>query len=156
ADRLATAEAIRTADAAANATGKVVDIAPGDQVFVHNGTALTVQSVDADAQTITFQAAHGLANGDAVVYRAPVGTTIDPLRDGQTSYAVKVNATTIKLVSDAAAALAGDASAALGVRLGQSTSYFDPGWPDNAAHGAAVSTRDASGQQFTHGATTLT
>src|SRR5262249_32114545 len=129
---------------------------PGTQFSVHKGTALTVQSVDADAQTITFQAAHGLANGDAVVYRAPVGTTIDPLLDGQTYYVVKVDATTIKLVSDAAAALAGDASAALGARLGQSTSSFDPAWPHTAPHGAAVSTRDASGQQFTPGATTLT
>src|SRR5262249_27850742 len=156
ADRLATAEAIKGADAAANATGKVVDIASGDQVFVHNGTALTVQSVNPDARTITFGADHGLANGDAVVYRSPVGTTIDPLLDGQTYYVVKVDATTIKLVSSADAAMAGDASAVLEVRLGQSTSYFDPGWPDNSAHGAAVSTRDASGQQFTHDTTTLT
>src|SRR5262249_31348419 len=86
----------------------------------------------------------------------PVGTTIDPLVDGQKYYVVKVDATTIKLVSSADAAAAGDDSAALEVRLGQSTSYFDPDWPDNSAHGAAVGTRDASGQQFTHDTTTLT
>src|SRR5262249_9035598 len=147
ADRLAMTEASLAADAAANATGKVRNIGPGDQTFVHNVTRLSVQAVDPAARTVTFTAAHGLYNRDSVVSRAAVGTPIDPLVEGQTYYVIKVGDQTIKLVTDQAAAAAGDATAALEVRLGQSTSYYDPDWPDNSAHAAAVSTRNATGQR---------
>ncbi len=62
--------------------------------------------VDSDQETIDLGAPHGLADGDAIVYRNGGGTSVGGLVNGETYFVRVVDATTIKLAMTKEAALA--------------------------------------------------
>ncbi|MEM8680379.1 MAG: hypothetical protein AAGF97_13605, partial [Planctomycetota bacterium] len=76
--------------------------------------APSVRRVDAGTQTITLPYDHGLTTGDAVFYRNDAagvggGANIGGLTSGTTYYAIVVDASTLRLATTQANALAGDA-----------------------------------------------
>ncbi|MFO8027181.1 MAG: LEPR-XLL domain-containing protein, partial [Opitutales bacterium] len=84
--------------------------ATGTHFLLHETAGLSFDSqadVNSDVDTITFDAAHGLSTGDAVVYRSGFDTRIRGLLNNQVHYVTVVDETTIRLsLSEHEAALA--------------------------------------------------